>query len=190
MHIYREFRSELHKKYKQLLGEGHDPRQYPPDPQRAAQWISMIEHKWETPEWKQQSHRNSLSRKQVKTTHTSGSQSFAQRLSITPAEEVPATQAELYRQQHWSKKMNKWIKPHAEVTYQRLDLGLSQLEVSGYPVAQQQLIEGVPGKRAARRQGYHLRGPASIPSSTVATTEVSSLRQQLAKSQRAQEELR
>ena len=52
MHIYREFRSELHKKYKQLLGEGHDPRQYPPDPQRAAQWISMIEHKWETPEWK------------------------------------------------------------------------------------------------------------------------------------------
>ncbi|KAJ8624664.1 hypothetical protein MRB53_033194 [Persea americana] len=52
MHIYREFRSELHKKYKQLLGEGCDPKQYPPDPQRAAQWISMIEHKWETPEWK------------------------------------------------------------------------------------------------------------------------------------------
>lgn len=52
MHIYREFRSELHMKYKKLLGEGHDPRQYPPDPQRADQWIWMIEHKWETPEWK------------------------------------------------------------------------------------------------------------------------------------------
>ncbi|XXG55052.1 hypothetical protein AAC387_Pa03g2786 [Persea americana] len=86
--------------------------------------------------------------------------------------------------------MNKWITPHAEATYQRLDLGLSQPEVSGSPVAQQQLIEGVLGKRVARRQGYRSRGPASIPSSTVATTEVSSLRQQLAESQRAQEELR
>ncbi|KAJ8635706.1 hypothetical protein MRB53_009973 [Persea americana] len=58
MHIYREFRSELHKKYKQLLGEGCDPKQYPPDPQRAAQWISMIEHKWKTPEWKNMTKRD------------------------------------------------------------------------------------------------------------------------------------
>ena len=73
---------------------------------------------------------------------------------------------------------------------QRLEQGLSQPEVSDSPVAQQQLIEGVLGKRVARRQGYRSRGPASIPNSNVAATEVISLRQQLAESQSAQEELR
>ncbi|XXG53205.1 hypothetical protein AAC387_Pa03g1341 [Persea americana] len=150
----------------------------------------MIEHKWKTPEWKEQSHRNSMSWKQVKMTHTSGSQSFAQQVSITSVEEVPSTQAELYRQQHWNKKMNKWITPHAEATYQRLEQGLSQPEVSNSPVAQQQLIEGVLGKRVARRQGYRSRGPASTPNSTMVATEGISLWQQLAESQSAQEELR
>ena len=52
MHIYREFRAELHKAYKKLLEKGHDPKQYPYDTQRAAQWVWLIENKWETPEWK------------------------------------------------------------------------------------------------------------------------------------------
>ncbi|KAJ8644663.1 hypothetical protein MRB53_006411 [Persea americana] len=52
MHTYREFRAELHKAYKKLLEKGHDPKQYPYDTQRAAQWVWLIENKWETPEWK------------------------------------------------------------------------------------------------------------------------------------------
>ncbi|KAJ8630352.1 hypothetical protein MRB53_023675 [Persea americana] len=52
MHIYREFRAELHRAYKKLLEKGQDPKQCPYDTQRAAQWIWLIENKWETPEWK------------------------------------------------------------------------------------------------------------------------------------------
>ncbi|KAJ8617826.1 hypothetical protein MRB53_014012 [Persea americana] len=52
MHTYREFRAELHKAYKKLLEKGHDLKQYPYDTQRAAQWVWLIENKWETPEWK------------------------------------------------------------------------------------------------------------------------------------------
>ncbi|KAJ8629509.1 hypothetical protein MRB53_022832 [Persea americana] len=52
MHTYREFRAELHKAYKRLLEKGHDPKQYPYNTQRAAQWVWLIENKWETPEWK------------------------------------------------------------------------------------------------------------------------------------------
>ncbi|KAJ8617646.1 hypothetical protein MRB53_013832 [Persea americana] len=39
MHIYREFRVELHIAYKKLLEKGQDPKQCPYDTQRAAQWI-------------------------------------------------------------------------------------------------------------------------------------------------------
>ncbi|KAJ8624208.1 hypothetical protein MRB53_032738 [Persea americana] len=52
MHIYREFRAELHRAYKKLLEKGQDPKRCPYDTQRAAQWIWLIENKWETPEWK------------------------------------------------------------------------------------------------------------------------------------------
>ncbi|KAJ8633079.1 hypothetical protein MRB53_026415 [Persea americana] len=52
MHIYREFREELHRAYKKLLEKGQDPKQCPHDTQRTAQWIWLIENKWETPEWK------------------------------------------------------------------------------------------------------------------------------------------
>ena len=52
MHIYREFRAELHKAYKKMLEKCHDPKQCPYDMQRAAQWIWLIENKWETHEWK------------------------------------------------------------------------------------------------------------------------------------------
>ena len=51
MHIYREFRAELHEAYKKLE-KGHDPKQCPYDMQRVAQWIWLIENKWETPKWK------------------------------------------------------------------------------------------------------------------------------------------
>ena len=38
-------------------------------------------------------------------------------------DEYPLTsQAELYQQQHWSKKENKWITPHAEATYELLKI--------------------------------------------------------------------
>ncbi|KAJ8636170.1 hypothetical protein MRB53_010437 [Persea americana] len=37
MHIYREFRAELHRAYKKLLEKGHDPKQCPYDMQRTAQ---------------------------------------------------------------------------------------------------------------------------------------------------------
>ncbi|KAJ8627535.1 hypothetical protein MRB53_020842 [Persea americana] len=53
MHIYREFTAELHRAYKKLLEKGQDLKQCPHDTQRAAQWIWLIENKWETPEWKQ-----------------------------------------------------------------------------------------------------------------------------------------
>ena len=52
MHIYREFRVELHKAYKKLLEKRHGPKQCPYDTQRVAQWIWLIENKWKTPEWK------------------------------------------------------------------------------------------------------------------------------------------
>ncbi|XXG62836.1 hypothetical protein AAC387_Pa05g1138 [Persea americana] len=73
---------------------------------------------------------------------------------------------------------------------QRLELGLSQSEVSNSPVAKQQLIENVLGKRVTRREGSLSRGPALVSSSTTMATEMSSLRQQLPESQRVQEELR
>ncbi|XXG62579.1 hypothetical protein AAC387_Pa05g0908 [Persea americana] len=87
MHTYREFRAELHKAYKKLLEKGHDPKQYPYDTQRTAQWVWLIENKWETPEWKRKSQRNSESRSKVKTLHTAGSRSFAAQFSIMQADE-------------------------------------------------------------------------------------------------------
>ncbi|XXG62964.1 hypothetical protein AAC387_Pa05g1247 [Persea americana] len=191
MHTYREFRAELHKAYKKLLEKGHDPKQYPYDTQRAAQWVWLIENKWETPEWKRKSQRNSESRSKVKTLHTAGSRSFAAQFSIMQADEQQATpsQADLYRQQHYSKKKGRWITDHAEETHRRMEEALSQPEINS-PVAEQQVIENLLGKRVARRQGYRSRGPSSSSASILVSSEMSTLRQQLADSLKAQEELR
>ncbi|XXG47541.1 hypothetical protein AAC387_Pa02g2171 [Persea americana] len=177
MHTYREFRAELHKAYKKLLEKGHDPKQYPYDTQRAAQWVWLIENKWETPEWKRKSQRNSESRSKVKTLHTAGSRSFAAQFSIMQADEQQATpsQADLYRQQHYSKKKDRWITDHAEETHRRMEEALSQPEINS-PVAEQQVIENLLGKRVARRQGYRLRGPSSSSASILVSSEMSTLR--------------
>ena len=66
---------------------------------------------------------------------------------------------------------------------------LLQSEINS-PAAERQVIENLLGKRVARRQGYHSRGPSSSFTSILVSFEMSTLRQQLADSLKAQEELR
>ena len=75
------------------------------------------------------------------------------------------------------------------IMQRRMEAALSQPEINS-PVAEQQVIENLLGKRVARRQGYRSRGPSSSSASILVSSEMSTLRQQLADSLKAQEELR
>ena len=77
----------------------------------------------------------------------------------------------------------------ALIMQQRMEAALSQSEINS-PTAERQVIENLLGKRVARRQGYHSRGPSSSFTSILVSFEMSTLRQQLADSLKAQEELR
>ena len=72
---------------------------------------------------------------------------------------------------------------------QRMEAALSQSEIDS-PAAEQQVIENLLGKRVTRRQGYRSRGPSLSSTSISMLSEMSTLRQQLADSLKAQEELR
>ena len=78
---------------------------------------------------------------------------------------------------------------NALIIQRRMEEALSQPEINS-PVAEQQVIENLLGKRVARRQGYRSRGPSSSSSGILISSEMRTLRQQLDDSLKAQEELR
>ena len=73
---------------------------------------------------------------------------------------------------------------NALIMQRRMEDALSQPEINS-PVAEQQVIENLLGKRVARRQGYRSRGPSSSSSGILMSSEISTLRQQLVDSLKA-----
>eukprot|EP00268_Persea_americana_P010773 TRINITY_DN14401_c0_g1_i3.p1 TRINITY_DN14401_c0_g1~~TRINITY_DN14401_c0_g1_i3.p1 ORF type:complete len:155 (-),score=16.96 TRINITY_DN14401_c0_g1_i3:217-681(-) len=81
--LYRSWKYELHGHYLELLEQGVPrPQDHPAEGCGLADWQLMISQCWESPAWKAKSKKAQESRAKLPYNHTSGSRSFASRMSL------------------------------------------------------------------------------------------------------------
>ncbi|XXG86003.1 hypothetical protein AAC387_Pa11g0996 [Persea americana] len=84
--LYRSWKYELHTHYLELLEQGVPrPQDHPAEGCGLADWQLMVSQCWESPTWKAKSKKAQESRAKLPYNHTSGSRSFASRMSLMEA---------------------------------------------------------------------------------------------------------
>ncbi|XP_028090750.1 uncharacterized protein LOC114290932 [Camellia sinensis] len=117
------FTYRLHKQYKQLKdarGEEY-ARSHPPTSVTLNQWTSLIDKKWNSKEFMEQSLTNVNNRMQMKTKHRCGSKSIPVRVhnSIIANGEVPDL-PKFYKSIHYNSNTHEWISSESQANYDNM----------------------------------------------------------------------
>ncbi|XXG86002.1 hypothetical protein AAC387_Pa11g0996 [Persea americana] len=185
--LYRSWKYELHTHYLELLEQGVPrPQDHPAEGCGLADWQLMVSQCWESPTWKAKSKKAQESRAKLPYNHTSGSRSFASRMSLMRAQNAgqapPITQ--FFHDTHYRQTSNEWVN---EVARQRHEALVQRTEEQSQPsvttpMTEEQIAADVLGKRSGYVKGYgiYARTSSSSPQSRTPDPEVTALREQLA----------
>ncbi|CAL5423008.1 unnamed protein product [Camellia sinensis] len=114
-HSYR-----LHKQFmelKEAKGEEY-ARNHPPKNVDPTKWIDLIDKKWNTKEFLEQSKANIANRERMYTKHRCGSRSIPVRVEkLAREKKMLPDLAELYKETHYNEKTHEWISSQAQCNY-------------------------------------------------------------------------
>ncbi|XP_028110625.1 uncharacterized protein LOC114309126 [Camellia sinensis] len=110
-HTYR-----LHKQFmelKEAKGEEY-ARNHPPKNVDPTKWIDLIDKKWNTKEFLEQSKANIANRERMYTKHRCGFRSIPVRVEkLAREKKMLPDLAELYKETHYNEKTHEWISSQA-----------------------------------------------------------------------------
>ncbi|RWR80301.1 hypothetical protein CKAN_00893400 [Cinnamomum micranthum f. kanehirae] len=185
--LYKSWKYQLHSYYLELLEQGvPQPQDHPAEGCDPADWQLMVSQCWESPAWKAKSKKAKESRAKLPYNHTSGSRSFASRMSLMMAQNAgqapPITK--FFHDTHYRQNSNELVN---EVAQQRHEASVQQIEEQSQSsvtalMTQEQIVVGVLGKRSGYLNGHgiYTKTSSSSTQSRAPHHEVIALREQLA----------
>ncbi|CAL5363808.1 unnamed protein product [Camellia sinensis] len=161
-HTYR-----LHKQFmelKEAKGEEY-ARNHPPKNVDSTKWIDLIDKKWNTKEFLEQSKANIANRERMYTKHRCGSRSIPVRVEkLAREKKMLLDLAELYKETHYNEKTHEWISSQAQCNYENMIQ--TQADHLSQPGSTPLTAEELSIKVLKPRSGY-VKGLGMRPSSFI-----------------------
>ncbi|CAL5360413.1 unnamed protein product [Camellia sinensis] len=161
-HTYR-----LHKQFmelKEAKGEEY-ARNHLPKNVDPTKWIDLIDKKWNTKEFLEQSKANIANRERMYTKHRCDSRSIPVRVEkLAREKKMLPNLAELYKETHYNEKTHEWISSQAQCNYENMIQ--TQADHLSQPGSTPLTAEELSIKVLKPRSGY-VKGLGMRPSSSI-----------------------